>query len=479
MGTDTHLVRVDDHVSHAVHEHVFGATGGESTPGRWRDVGQRLFPLELTHQMTDTYYDVLDISPDATEEEIERAYRQKVKEHHPDRSDDPGADETFMRIRAAKETLLDPQARQRYDQAHDIQSEGSSGGIGRRIDRALIESILDGVARLQTVPRRTKRWFARLRPQAIGVSDVVRSPTVVRLAVAAVLCLAVVWTIRADNAVSPAAEFGVVLVSLCVSYAGYGILSPLPFEEPRNRAQFAPTPIAIWPVLVVHVLGLGLLWAATSSGTPSGGIFYAFMVVPYALVVCGGCLVLGVPVGMLLSWILPLSIDRLSEELRLGLVLGLLGSATVLFTSAGKGSALSAFVETVAPNRGTPWVPTLRAGPLHLGSLLNFGLALGMLVCLVGGIVGALWVLSVVPWRDRYDYGYHVRPTAWNLLAVVPLVTVVWMGLSGGAALSIPIGSTTVELLGPDVAGGLVVSPTLLVGAYLLRRRLEPRLQRR
>lgn len=92
---------------------------------------------------------------------------------------------------------------------------------------------------------------------------------------------------------------------------------------------------------------------------------------------------------------------------------------------------------------------TLRAGPLHLGSLLNFGLALGMFVCLVGGIIGALWVLSVVPWRDRYDYGYRVRPTVWNLLAVVPLATVVWIGLSGGPALSIPVGAPRSNCWGP------------------------------
>ncbi|HDN79267.1 MAG TPA: J domain-containing protein [Chloroflexi bacterium] len=51
-------------------------------------------------------YQVLGVSPQATEAEIKRAYFRKVREHPPER--DP---EAFKRIRAAYEMLKDPQKR--------------------------------------------------------------------------------------------------------------------------------------------------------------------------------------------------------------------------------------------------------------------------------------------------------------------------------------------------------------------------------
>lgn len=425
--------------------------------------------------MTETHYDVLDISPDATEEEIKRAYQQKMKEQS-GRSNDSDT-HTDMRIRAAKETLLDSQARQRYDRVHDIHgSKESSEETGTWTDRALIKQILDSVARLRTAPERCKQWVRVRRLHATDISEVVTSPTVIRLAVTVVLSLVVMWMIRRVNTVSPAIELGVVLVSLCTSYLGYSILSPLPFEKPRIQAQFTPTPMALWPVLLVYGVGLSIHWAATLTGTSSGEIHYAFMVVLYALSVCIGGIIIGVPVGMLLGRAIPLWRSKPFRELQSGIALGLLGSAIVLFTSVGGDSTLSAFIETVGSNQGILWLPTLRVGPLHLGSLLNFGLAAGMWLCLAVGIVGALWGLTTVPWQDRYEYGYRVLPTVWNLFVIVPFVAVVWMWVRGEAVLSVPIRSVTVELLRPDVTGGFLVALPLLVGVYLLRRRLEPQL---
>jgi molecular chaperone DnaJ len=70
--------------------------------------------------MSESFYDVLDVEADATTEEIERAYRRKVKETHPDVSDDPDAEDRFKLVQQAKGVLTDDTERDRYDRlGHD------------------------------------------------------------------------------------------------------------------------------------------------------------------------------------------------------------------------------------------------------------------------------------------------------------------------------------------------------------------------
>lgn len=71
----------------------------------------------------ETYYDILGISPEATSDEIRAAYRRLAKRYHPDVNPDPDASERFIAVRQAYETLIDPEARARYDLA-------LRGGIG-------------------------------------------------------------------------------------------------------------------------------------------------------------------------------------------------------------------------------------------------------------------------------------------------------------------------------------------------------------
>ncbi len=70
--------------------------------------------------MGETYYDVLNVSQDAAGDEIQRAYRERVLETHPDRNDAPDAAETFKRVCDAEAVLGDPAERARYDRlGHD------------------------------------------------------------------------------------------------------------------------------------------------------------------------------------------------------------------------------------------------------------------------------------------------------------------------------------------------------------------------
>ncbi|HHL39767.1 MAG TPA: molecular chaperone DnaJ [Deltaproteobacteria bacterium] len=62
------------------------------------------------------YYKILGVDRDATQEDIKRAFRRLVHEHHPDKhKGDPEAEERFKAINEAYETLKDPEKRARYD----------------------------------------------------------------------------------------------------------------------------------------------------------------------------------------------------------------------------------------------------------------------------------------------------------------------------------------------------------------------------
>lgn len=66
--------------------------------------------------MTEDYYKILDVSRDADEEEIKKAYRKKAFQYHPDRNQgNPEAEEMFKKIGEAYSVLSDPQKRAAYD----------------------------------------------------------------------------------------------------------------------------------------------------------------------------------------------------------------------------------------------------------------------------------------------------------------------------------------------------------------------------
>ena len=62
------------------------------------------------------YYQILGVSRDASEEEIKKAFRQQALNYHPDRNQEPGADEKFKEINEAYQVLSDPEKRKLYDQ---------------------------------------------------------------------------------------------------------------------------------------------------------------------------------------------------------------------------------------------------------------------------------------------------------------------------------------------------------------------------
>lgn len=76
------------------------------------------------------YYELLEISKNATPDEIKRAFRKQAMKYHPDRNpDNKEAEQRFKEINEAYEVLKDDQKRASYDQyGHDAFSNAMGGG---------------------------------------------------------------------------------------------------------------------------------------------------------------------------------------------------------------------------------------------------------------------------------------------------------------------------------------------------------------
>ena len=94
------------------------------------------------------FYEVLQLSPNATAETIERVYRLLAKRYHPD-NHDTGDIEQFSKLQQAYEVLSDATRRAQYDVRYDEERgdqwkifDQGSAGEGREHDRRVFHGIL-------------------------------------------------------------------------------------------------------------------------------------------------------------------------------------------------------------------------------------------------------------------------------------------------------------------------------------------------
>jgi molecular chaperone DnaJ len=88
------------------------------------------------------YYELLEISRDATGAEIKKAYRKLALKYHPDRNpDDKEAEEKFKLINEAYQVLSDDEKRAIYDRygIEGLKGQGAGGGFGS----ASMDDIMD------------------------------------------------------------------------------------------------------------------------------------------------------------------------------------------------------------------------------------------------------------------------------------------------------------------------------------------------
>ena len=84
----------------------------------------RLRIANLRQRMQKDYYRILELSPQASADEIRRSFRRLAMEWHPDRK---GDNTRFLEIREAYETLIDPARKTAY-----LQTRADEEALGRR-----------------------------------------------------------------------------------------------------------------------------------------------------------------------------------------------------------------------------------------------------------------------------------------------------------------------------------------------------------
>eukprot|EP00963_Diacronema_lutheri_P001734 scaffold113_cov339-Pavlova_lutheri.AAC.5 len=88
-----------------------------------------------------THYQVIGASPDASQEQLRKAYLQQACQKHPDRHEDPiGAHGEFQKLQEAWENLKTPEKRHAYDKQLERMEMCTRIAVAEQIDLDDMES---------------------------------------------------------------------------------------------------------------------------------------------------------------------------------------------------------------------------------------------------------------------------------------------------------------------------------------------------
>ena len=78
---------------------------------------------QTPRHLSDCQYKVLGVPRNAEQDQIKEAYYQLCKEYHPDKNPNPGAAARFKEVNIAYKILANPQTRQEYDIARNLETD--------------------------------------------------------------------------------------------------------------------------------------------------------------------------------------------------------------------------------------------------------------------------------------------------------------------------------------------------------------------
>jgi molecular chaperone DnaJ len=131
--------------------------------------------------MTETFYEVLGVAEDATTDEIEAAYRERLKETHPDVSDDEDAGQATKELVEARDVLVDEDERARYDRVGHAAYVGDSVADAAAdvadSDTAETADSAGGPQQARDRRRRERAASKRVRQDGQARQDTARNPS--------------------------------------------------------------------------------------------------------------------------------------------------------------------------------------------------------------------------------------------------------------------------------------------------------------
>lgn len=113
---------------------------------------------------TDSYYDLLDVSYNASTADIKQAYRNKIREYHPDTSDDPHAEEITFALNRATDTLTTRHERMLYNELghekyHNQRSSINTDTTEEEKEESYKSSIYDLISLAKVQTYSDEQWW--------------------------------------------------------------------------------------------------------------------------------------------------------------------------------------------------------------------------------------------------------------------------------------------------------------------------------